>query len=206
MRDDLQQEIGAGETPGLLVDVEFLVLVAHRAGGDAHLAVVERAEEVVGVHVQRGRREFLREAPQFAAAGDRRVIVEIHRERIAARLAVVFDGNHLAAFGVVAKAGRIGHADEFVMHERLGDLQRLGDDFAETVRIGAIRDDQELTIDETVRAHREGGAGQRHRKRFRSDIAGFHADSLLLIASWMSARKLVILCLCVAVVRCRMWN
>ena len=80
------------------------------------------------------------------------VIVEIHRERIAARLAVVFDGNHLTAFGVVTEAGRIGHADEFVMHERLGDLQRLGDDFAETVRIGAIRDDQELTIDETVRA------------------------------------------------------
>ena len=43
------------------------------------------------------------------------------------------------------------------MHERLGDLQRLGDDFAETVRIGAIRDDQELTIDETVRAIGKAG-------------------------------------------------
>ncbi|MET3622331.1 hypothetical protein ABIC49_003970 [Burkholderia ambifaria] len=75
------------------------------------------------------------------------------------------------------------------MYERLGDLQWLGDNLTQAVRIGAVRDDQKLTIDETVRPHRESGARQRHRKRFRSDIADFHADSLLLIASWMIGRN-----------------
>jgi len=122
------------------------------------------------------------------------VIVQIHRERVAARLAVVFDRNHLTAFGVVAEAGGVGHANEFVMDERLGDLQRLGHDFTKTVRIRAVRDDEEFAIDETIRAHRERGARQWHRKRFRSDIADFHADSLLLIASSKTARNPMPVC------------
>ncbi|VBG07306.1 Uncharacterised protein [Burkholderia pseudomallei] len=178
VRDDFQQEVRAGEALCLLFEIELLVLVAHRARRDAHGAVVERAEQRIDVRLQRRLREFLRESPQFAAARDRRVIVQIHRERIAAGLALVFDGDHLAALGVIAEAGRIGHANEFVMNEWFLDLERLRHDFAQAIHVGAIRDDQEFPIDETVRAHRECRARERHRECFRSDLAWLHVDSL----------------------------
>ena len=88
VRDDLQQE-GRRLERGLgHVVVHVLVLEAHGAGGDAELAVVERAHQRVGVHAQVGLAQLLREAPQLAAGGDRRVVVEEHRQHEAAVLAV----------------------------------------------------------------------------------------------------------------------
>ena len=58
---------------------------------------------------------------------------------IAAFAAAEGDRNHLAAFGVVAEAGRVRHANEFVFDERfaLVNFERLRHDarsFAGSVR------------------------------------------------------------------------
>ena len=70
-----------------------------------------------------------------------------------------FEGHrdHLARFGVVAEAGRIRHADELVLDDRVGDLQRLGHDGAQRIHVGAIGDDQEFAVDESTPRFLPGG-------------------------------------------------
>ncbi len=80
-----------------------------------------------------GLAQLLGEAPQLAAAGDRRMVVQEHAVRVAALLALERHGDHLAALGVVAEAGGVRHADELVLHQRLFDLERLRHDRAQLV-------------------------------------------------------------------------
>jgi hypothetical protein len=70
-------------------------------------------------------RELLRKAPDLTPAGDRRLIIQEHAVRVAALPAAQRDGDYLAAFGIVAEARRIRHADEFVFDDRLVNLERL---------------------------------------------------------------------------------
>ena len=136
VRDDLQQELGPARrlvcssmsapcacSPSCRWRRAPCRSRACRGGGRCSRAAwATRASS--GSPTTRGRRR---------SAGDRRDTSRAY-SRPAGRC---IRRNHLTAFGVVTEAGRIGHADEFVMHERLGDLQRLGDDFAETV--GSVR-------------------------------------------------------------------
>ena len=81
------------------------MLVAHRAGGDANRAVVEGADQRVGLGAQLRLRKLLGKAPELAAAGDRRMVIEEHAVRVAAAPPAERDRNNLAAFRVVAEAG-----------------------------------------------------------------------------------------------------
>ena len=145
VRNDLEQVVGQLQPALLLGQIQLAVLVAHRARGHAHGAVVQRADQRVLVGFQLGAGEFLGEAPHFAAAGQGRVVVQVHRQRVGARLALVGDGDHLAALGVIAKAGGVRHADELIGDQRLGHFQRLWHHGAQLGRVGAVRDDEELT-------------------------------------------------------------
>ncbi len=83
--------------------------------------------------------EFLREAPDLAAAGDRRVVVEIHRMHVAAFLHRAVLGleahrDHLAGLGIVAETGRIRHADEFVVDRVADHLERFRNNGAQNRR------------------------------------------------------------------------
>ncbi len=158
----LSRKFGARQPSGLGGEVQGAVLVAHGAGGDADRAVVQRADQRVGLDRQRRLGQLLREAPQLAPAGDRRMVVQEHLMGVAADLALVAHRDHLAALGVVAEAGRIRHADELVVHHRLDDLQRLRHHPAQRLRVGAVADDEVLAVDEAVGPGREGRAGQRH--------------------------------------------
>ena len=66
--------------------------------------------------------------------------------------------DYLPAFGVIAKAVRVRHADEFVFHQRLAavDIERPGHNRAKLHRIRAVRYDQVFAVDETVRSPRIG--------------------------------------------------
>jgi hypothetical protein len=127
--------------------------------------------------MQRRLGELFRKAPEFAAACDRRMIVEKHAVRIAAFAALEGHRDDLAALGVVAEARGIRHADEFEFDQRLLDLQRLGDQFAQFLRIGSVGDDEVFAIDETVRPHRIGRTRERHGKSPRLHITFLHSDS-----------------------------
>jgi hypothetical protein len=184
MRDDLEQEVRRRQPLGLGREVQGAVLVAHGAGGDADRAVVQRADQRIGLDRQRRLRQLLREAPQLASAGDRRVVVQEHLVGVAAGLAPPAHRDHLAALGVVAEAGRIRHADELVIHHRLDDLQRLRHHPAQRLRVGAVADDEVLAVDEAVGPGREGRAGQRHGEGGLPHGLGIHcaASSLLCAA------------------------
>src|ERR1700754_3135343 len=67
MRDHLEQIVRrVGQLAALGLYIERAVLVAHRAGGNALRAVVERAEQrVLAVDTQDRRREFLWKPPDF---------------------------------------------------------------------------------------------------------------------------------------------
>src|SRR5271169_4865744 len=119
VRDDLDHERWPGE--GLLQRrrVDLAMLVAHGRADAQHRAVMQGANH--GLAFMRDLRagELLRKPPDFAPAGDRRVVVEIHRVNVAAflhRAVLGFEPHrdHLAGFGIIAKAGRIGHADKFI--------------------------------------------------------------------------------------------
>ena len=164
VRNDLQQEVRALQAAFLFGQIQLAVLVTHGAGCHAHGAVVERADQRVLVGQEPGRGEFLWEAPHFTAAGQRRMVVQVHRERVRAGLAFVGDRDDLAAFGVIAKAGGVGHADELVGDQRFGHLERFRHHGAQLGRVGAVRDDEEFAVDEAVWAGRVGGARKRHRE------------------------------------------
>ena len=85
------------------------------------------------------------------------MIVEKHAMGVAALAALKRDRNDLSALGVVAEAGRVRHADEFELHQRLIDFERLRHQLPQPLRIGAITDDEKFAIVEAVRADRVGG-------------------------------------------------
>src|SRR5437899_6130422 len=66
--------------PGLL-KIERFVLVAHRASGDPQGTLVQRSYQGVGVDKEFRRTQLLWKSAQFAARGDRRKIVQIHRQQ-----------------------------------------------------------------------------------------------------------------------------
>jgi hypothetical protein len=99
--------------------------------------------------------------------------------RVAAFAALEGHRDDLAAFGVIAEARRIRHADEFEFDQRLLDLQRLGDQFAQFLQIGSVSNDKIFAIDETVRPHRIGRIGERHGKSPRPHITFFHGNFLV---------------------------
>ena len=72
-----------------------------------------------------------------------------------ADLALEADRNHLPGFGVIAKTGGVGHADEFVFDERLSDLQRLRHHRRERLGIGFVGDNEIFTVEEAIRTRRE---------------------------------------------------
>src|SRR5713101_4651154 len=175
MRDDLQQEVRCGERYLHRRQIRLLVLVAHRPRRHAHRAVVERADERVDLDVERGLGELLREAPELAAARDRRIVVEEHAVRIAALAAAESDRDDLAGLGVIAVASRVRHADELVFDDSPVRHERLRDQRAELLRVGAVGDDEILAVDEAVGPRRIGRARQRHGKGAFSDFMLFHA-------------------------------
>ncbi len=126
------------------------MLEAHRARCDADAAIVERADERVDVGGEGGLGKFFREAPKLAAAVDRRAVVQEHGVGVAAFDAVEFDGDDLTGFGVVAEAGRVRHADEFVFDDRFVEGEGLGNDFFESFAVGAVGDDQVFAVYEAV--------------------------------------------------------
>jgi hypothetical protein len=93
------------------------------------------------------------------------MVVQKHLVCVAAGLALVAHRDHLAALGVIAEAGRIRHADEFVVHHRLDNLERFRHHPAQRLRIGAVADDEILSIDEAIGPGREGRARRRHGER-----------------------------------------
>jgi hypothetical protein len=62
--------------------------------------------------------------------------------------------NHLLAFAVVAASGQVGHADEFTLHDRFGELQGRRDHCSQCIGIGPVGDDEELTVVEATPAGR----------------------------------------------------
>src|SRR3546814_1430445 len=94
MRDNLQQVVRRAQPPGLVGGIEGAVLVAHGAGGDAHGAIVQRADQRVGLDRQRRLRKLLWEAPDLPAAGNRRMVVEEHLVCVAADFAIERSEEH----------------------------------------------------------------------------------------------------------------
>src|SRR3546814_20882702 len=98
--------------------------MAQGAVGYAHGAIVQRADQRVGLDRQRRLRKLLWEAPDLPAAGNRRMVVEEHLVCEAADFAIETDRDDLAALSVVAEAGRVRTADELVVPKGAGYLQR----------------------------------------------------------------------------------
>jgi len=165
MGNDLQHEPGLLERGQHFAMVDRAMLVAHRGERDRNLTIAQHAADRVLVddHLRRG--ELLRESPDLAAPGDRRLAIEEHRVHVAATLFAEADRNHLARLRVVPEPGRIRHADEFELDDRLRHPEGRRYDRGERLRIRPVGDDQELAIDEPVGRPGIGGARQRHRER-----------------------------------------
>ena len=161
----LSRKFGArAEDLRILSCVECAMLEAHRRHRDRDRTVLQHAEQRVLLDAAASATASFfgnphsSRPPAIGASSSR-----IHRVHVAAGLAAEAHGDHLAAFGVVAEAGRVRHADEFELDDRIGHLERRGNHRAQRVRIGPVRDDEELAIDEPVRPGRKRRAGQRHR-------------------------------------------
>ncbi len=175
--NDFEQEVGLLQRGQHFGGVERAVFVAHGASGNAHWAVVERAQQGVGDHAEMRLGELFRKAPDLASAGNRRFVVEIHRNLIGGWLALVEHGYDLAGFGVRAKTSGVGHVDELELHQIARGLQRLGNHGAQHLGIGAVGHHEKLAVDETIRAGRVGGAGEGHGKGGFGNVGGFHEVS-----------------------------
>lgn len=166
MRDDFEEEVRFSERGPHAREVGGSVLVAHGTRRDADRPVVQRADKGIRLRSERWVGELLGKAPQLASAGDRRMVVEKHAVGVAALAASEGDRDDLPAFGVVAKAGRVRHANELEFDQRLAHLKRLRHKVAQFLRIG---DDQILPVAEAIWAGREGRAGQGHGECARPD-------------------------------------
>src|ERR1700730_17861383 len=125
VRDDLEQKVGGRERSAHRVEVGGFVLVSHAGGGDADRAVVEGADHLIDLDVQRRLGELLGKAPELAAARDRRLVIEEHAVAVAALAAAKAHRNDLSGFGIVAEAGGIRHTDELVLDQWLVPLPPL---------------------------------------------------------------------------------
>src|SRR5215475_11445107 len=101
-----------------------------------------------------------------------------HAMGVAALAALERDRDHLSALGVVAEAGRIRHADEFELDQRLVDLERLRHELAQLPRIRAVRDDEKFAMIEPIWPDRISRARQRHRERPLAHFLLFHFSFL----------------------------
>src|SRR5262245_65215385 len=93
------------------------------------------------------------------------MVVEKHAMGVAALAALERDRDHLSALGVVPEAGRIRHADELEFDQRLLDLERFRKNLAQLPRLGAVRDDEKLTMVKTIWRDRISRTRQRHLER-----------------------------------------
>ena len=177
VRNDLQEVVRLRESLRDRLQVDRLVLVAHARRHHAQRPVVERADERVLVDGQARLGVLLREAPQLAAAVDGRTIVQEHGVAVAAFLALELHGYDLSGLGVVAEPGRIRHADELVLDDRLVERKRLRHHRLERLPVRPVGDDEELAIDEPIGARRESRARQRHRKSAFADVFDLHEDA-----------------------------
>ena len=89
----------------------------------------------------------------------------------------------LAGLGVVAKAGGIGHADEFIFDQRLVEGQRLRQNFFYRLGVGAIGDDEIFSVIEPIGPARKGGTRQRHGVGAAAYFVDFHDFASLIILS-----------------------
>ena len=106
--------------------------------------------------------------------------------RVAAFDALVLDRNDLARLGVVAEAGRVRHADELVLDDRLVERQRLRNDGFESRLVGPVRDDQIFAVDEAIGSGRKRRARQRHREGALAARRRFSC-----VTSWMMGVELL---------------
>ncbi len=150
---------------GLLgVARQRLVLVAHGADGDRLTAVVQGAGQGIARHLEDRVSVFLREAPDLAAGGDRRLVVKIHLRHEAVALALVGHRDDDTAFAVVAEPRGVRHLDPLVGDQvLLGRLERLGHRGAQCVAIRLVEDHEIFAVDEAVGPERVARAGRRDR-------------------------------------------
>src|SRR5690348_1400824 len=106
------------------------------------------------------------------------MIVQIHCVNVPAALAPKAYRNYLAAFGIVAEARRVGHAYELVFDDWVGHFEWCRDHRAQRVRIGPIRHDEELAVDEAIWSAWKRRACQRHCERAFPDFRLFHTQLL----------------------------
>ncbi len=176
MRNDLDHEVRRLHRFQHRVVIDLAVLVAHGGGSAEHRAVMQRADQHVALDRDLRRRQLFRKAPELAAAGDRPFVVQIHRMDVGALLALEADRDHLPGFGVVAETGRVGHADEFVFDQRLGDLERLRHHGGERLGVGAVGDDEIFAVEEAIGPRRKRRVGQRHRIGGFPDVVDLHGS------------------------------
>ena len=116
--------------------------------------------------------ELLRPAPDLAAAGDRRVIVEVEMRAVNPSLAVVLDGYTQAVFQII-KLERLDrmHVAEPHHHDpvRIGH-QRRRHESLHHLRIAAEREHEEAAVAVAPRRRRIGRAHGRHRIRERGKV------------------------------------
>src|SRR5262249_59831180 len=74
VRNDLEQKVGGRERSAHRVEVRGFVFVPHAGGGDADRAVVEGADHLIDLDVQRRIGELFGKAPKLAAARGRRFV------------------------------------------------------------------------------------------------------------------------------------
>jgi hypothetical protein len=80
----------------------------------------------------------------------------------------------LSGLGVVAKAGRIRHANELVFDDGLIDLERLGHQRAQPNRVRPVGDDEKFAVAKAVWSRRISRTGEWHGKSALAHIIFFH--------------------------------
>ena len=115
------------------------------------------------------------------------MIIEKHLMNEAAGLTLIGHRNDLTAFGVVAETGRVWHADELVVHHRLGKLERFRYDPAQRFGIRPVLDDEVFAVGEAVGAAWKRRVRQWHGERCRAHVVMSHRGELQ-IGRWRGSR------------------
>src|SRR5271165_9896 len=160
------------------------MLKAHRRGDAQYRAVMQGADDDIAFVLHLWRRQLLWKTPDLASAGDRRIVVEVHGVHIATFLHRAVLGlephrEHLAGFGVITKAGRVRHADEFVGDRVASHLQRLRHHLTQPIGVGAVGNDDELAVVEFVGARRISRIVERHGEGVAANLGKLHQSYLL---------------------------
>src|ERR1700737_1087716 len=185
VRNDLDHEVRFGKAFEQGLAIDLMVFVAHRRRDTEHRAIMQRTHESLVLVRYLRSSELLRESPDLPAAGDRRIVIEIHRMHVPTLLAHAIGPaeshrNDLARFRVIAESGGVGHADELVIDGVPCELQRLRHDRAQRIRVGAIGDHDELPVVKLVRASGVSRVRERHCKGVRTNFGKFHRGCSLL--------------------------